>query len=86
MLHIQLNRPNKRNALNDEMFDELVAVAERARDNTEFAAIVVSGAGQSFCAGMDFSLHQTYAAESASGQRSFAESGQGNAPYKEKRI
>jgi enoyl-CoA hydratase/carnithine racemase len=28
VLHIELNRPDKRNALDDEMFDALVAAAE----------------------------------------------------------
>ena len=73
ILHIQLNRPDKRNALNDEMFDELVAAAEAGRDNPGLAAIVVSGAGRSFCAGLDFSAHKTFANEGAVGQRPFAD-------------
>jgi enoyl-CoA hydratase/carnithine racemase len=73
VLHIALNRPDKRNAVNEEMFNELVAVAEAARDNTALAAIVVSGAGQSFCAGLDFAVHQTFAGEGAAGQRPYAD-------------
>lgn len=73
VLHIQLNRPDKRNALNDQMFDELAAAAEEARDNPELSAIVVSGAGRSFCAGLDFTAHKAFAAEGATGQRPFAD-------------
>lgn len=73
VLHIQLNRPDKRNALNDEMFNELVETAEAARDNAELAVIVLSGAGRSFCAGLDFSEHQTFAGEGAEGERPFAD-------------
>jgi enoyl-CoA hydratase/carnithine racemase len=73
VLHIQLNRPDKRNALSDEMFDELVATAEAARDNTDLAAVVISGAGRSFCAGLDFTAHKAFAGEGAAGQRPFAD-------------
>lgn len=73
ILHIQLNRPDKRNALNDEMFDELAAAAEGARDNSELAAVVVSGAGRSFCAGLDFAAHKTFAGEGEAGRRPFAD-------------
>lgn len=73
VLHIALNRPDKRNAINDEMFDELVEAAEAARTNTDVAAIVVSGMGKSFCAGLDFAVHQTFAGEGAAGQRPYAD-------------
>lgn len=73
VLHIQLNRPDKRNALNDEMFHELAAAAEAARDDIELSAIVVSGSGRSFCAGLDFDVHRTFAAEGAAGQRPYAD-------------
>jgi enoyl-CoA hydratase/carnithine racemase len=73
VLHIELNRPDKRNALNDEMFDELLAAAEGARDNTALAAVLVSGTGQSFCAGLDFTVHKQLADEGADGKRPFAD-------------
>lgn len=38
VLHIALNRPDKRSAINDEMFDELVEAAEGARTNTDLGA------------------------------------------------
>lgn len=73
VVHIELNRPDKRNALNDEMFDELLAAAESARDNSALAAVVVSGAGQSFCAGLDFTVHKQLADEGADGKKPFAD-------------
>ncbi|MBJ7336775.1 enoyl-CoA hydratase-related protein [Mycolicibacterium sp.] len=73
VLHIRLNRPDKRNAVDDDMFNELVAAAEAARDNTELAAIVLSGAGRSFCAGLDFAVHQSFASEGGAGQRPYAD-------------
>ncbi|MGV0792164.1 enoyl-CoA hydratase-related protein [Mycolicibacterium sp. XJ1819] len=73
VLHIQLDRPDKRNALNDEMFDDLVAATEAARANDDLAAVVLSGRGRSFCAGLDLSLHRDFAGEGASGQRPFAD-------------
>lgn len=75
LLHITLNRPDKRNAVDEDMFNELVAVAEAARGNPDLAAIVISGAGKSFCAGLDFSVHQTFAGEGAAGQRPYADPG-----------
>jgi len=73
VLHIQLNRPEKRNALNDQMFDELSAVAEEARADTTLGAVVVSGAGRSFCAGLDFETHRAVADEGAAGERPYAD-------------
>ncbi|WP_375484243.1 enoyl-CoA hydratase/isomerase family protein [uncultured Mycobacterium sp.] len=73
VLHIQLNRPDKRNAINDEMFDELAATTEAAAGDAGLSAIVVSGAGRSFCAGLDFAVHRAFAAEGAAGQRPYAD-------------
>jgi enoyl-CoA hydratase/carnithine racemase len=66
-------------AFDEEMFDALVAAAEAARDNTALAAVVLSGNGQSFCAGLDFAVHQTFAGEGARGQRPYADPADPNA-------
>jgi enoyl-CoA hydratase/carnithine racemase len=50
VLHIQLNRPEKRNAIDDAMFEELGDAAEAARDDPDLTAVVLTGAGASFCA------------------------------------
>tara|TARA_R110002096_G_scaffold204341_3_gene389836 strand:- start:8128 stop:9018 length:891 start_codon:yes stop_codon:yes gene_type:complete len=52
---IRLNRPDKYNTLRPEMIDGLKSGLEAAnRDNT-VRVIVLEGAGDSFCAGFDFS-------------------------------
>ena len=51
--HVTLNRPDKRNALDIGMFDGLVAAAETLSREEDVRAVVLSGAGQAFCAGLD---------------------------------
>lgn len=50
---ITLNRPAKRNALNDELIDGLKALLRRAHDDHEIRVIVLTGAGSDFCSGAD---------------------------------
>lgn len=52
---ITLNRPDARNAINDDMRDELLAVLTDARTNPEIRALVLTGAGKGFCTGADLS-------------------------------
>jgi feruloyl-CoA hydratase/lyase len=50
---LYLNRPEKRNAMNPLLHEEMVrAVDELARDDRT-RALVLTGAGEAFCAGMD---------------------------------
>ena len=53
--HLILNRPEIRNALHDEMIRELASWADGARGDASLRAVVLSGAGASFCAGADLS-------------------------------
>jgi methylglutaconyl-CoA hydratase len=48
-----LNRPDVRNAFNDEMIAELAAWAAAARADSTLRVVVMSGAGATFCAGAD---------------------------------
>ncbi|HKE90288.1 MAG TPA: enoyl-CoA hydratase/isomerase family protein [Gemmatimonadales bacterium] len=48
-----LNRPEKRNAIDTAMIDELAALLERAELETAVRVVVLRGAGKDFCAGMD---------------------------------
>ncbi len=52
---ITLNRPDARNALNDEMREELLAVLTDARTNLDIRAVVLTGNGKGFCTGADLS-------------------------------
>ena len=48
-----LNRPEVRNAFNDALIDELAHWAARIAADADVRAVVVSGAGPTFCAGAD---------------------------------
>ena len=53
ILTATLNRPDKRNAIDTEMIDALVAALSRADLDASVRAVAVRGAGKDFCAGMD---------------------------------
>lgn len=55
ILTITLNRPEHMNAFTVEMANELIDAVNRASEDDEVRAIVVTGAGKAFCAGMDLS-------------------------------
>ena len=50
---ITLNRPEKLNALNPEMHAQLRAALERATDDAQIRAVLLTGAGRGFCTGQD---------------------------------
>ncbi|HYU78915.1 MAG TPA: enoyl-CoA hydratase-related protein [Vicinamibacterales bacterium] len=51
--YLTLNRPQVRNAFNDEVISELTAWAERARQDGSARVVVLAGEGTVFCAGAD---------------------------------
>src|SRR5215469_18841900 len=55
---VRLNRPEKRNALDPAMFSALVAAGERLKSQPGLRAVVLSGEGPDFCAGLDFGSFQ----------------------------
>jgi len=50
---LSLNRPDRLNALNTEMFHALMAALAEAEADRECRAILLTGAGRGFCAGQD---------------------------------
>ena len=52
---VRLNRPDRRNAVDDATYDGLLHAAARLRDDPAVRAIVLTGAGPVFCAGADTS-------------------------------
>jgi enoyl-CoA hydratase/carnithine racemase len=62
--HVRLNRPEKLNALDPDMFAALIEAGEHLAGLPSVRAVVLSGEGRGFCAGLDF--------------RSFAEAGGSN--------
>ena len=55
ILTITLNRPDKLNAFNATMQQELIDAFDRADADDDIRAIIVTGAGRGFCAGADLS-------------------------------
>jgi methylglutaconyl-CoA hydratase len=58
---IVLNRPEKRNALNDELIAQIKRGLEQAAGEASVKAIIISGAGKDFCSGADLSALQKIA-------------------------
>ena len=54
---ITLNRPAARNALTADMKDALLAAVGRAASDRTVRAVVLTGAGEAFCAGQDLREH-----------------------------
>lgn len=52
---LTLSRPEKKNAINRTMFDELLHVFREVNDSTTDRVLVVTGAGDAFCSGADLS-------------------------------
>ncbi|MED5372694.1 MAG: crotonase/enoyl-CoA hydratase family protein [Myxococcota bacterium] len=50
---VALNRPDKRNALDMEMFRALDSVSQSLADRKDVRAVILRGEGPSFCAGLD---------------------------------
>lgn len=55
---ITLNRPEKRNALNDALISDLKTALRQADKDESLRAIVIKGAGKDFCSGADLSALQ----------------------------
>ncbi len=68
---VRLNRPEKMNALDTAMFSELVEAGRTLADNPAVRAVVLSGEGRAFCAGLDF---KSFGAMAESGPRRERES------------
>jgi len=50
---LTLNRPEKRNAISDDMRTELIDALERVTADRKIRALVLTGSGKGFCAGGD---------------------------------
>jgi len=53
LLDVTLNRPDKLNAMDSVMFDELPLLADEAAADEAVRAVFIHGAGRAFCAGAD---------------------------------
>jgi len=52
---VTLNRPEKRNPINEEMLSEFEQIVMSLRDDASSRAVILMGTGNSFCAGADLS-------------------------------
>lgn len=74
---IKLNRPEKRNALNDELIGGLKSDLQKAAADESVRVVLMSGAGQDFCSGADLSalkkISEATIAENVADARSLME-------------
>jgi len=59
VLWVTLNRPEKLNAFNDQMGDELIAALKEGADSTEARCLVLTGEGRAFSVGEDLSMNRS---------------------------
>lgn len=64
---VRLNRPDKLNALDQAMFDALVETSAKLAADPSIRAVVLSGEGRGFCAGLDFMSFQSMVGEGTRG-------------------
>lgn len=50
---VTLNRPDKKNAMNPELHNEMIDVMTKLEDDDDTRVVILTGAGDSFCAGQD---------------------------------
>jgi methylglutaconyl-CoA hydratase len=50
---LELNRPEKRNALNDELVEALLSALTDAHEDDQIASVIIRGTGTDFCSGAD---------------------------------
>ncbi len=55
---LTLNRPERRNALTPEMQTELIAALDEAAVSSSTRVVILTGAGEGFCSGLDLSALQ----------------------------
>ncbi len=62
---VRLSRPDKMNALDQAMFDALVQTGQSLIEDRSLRAVVLSGEGRAFCAGLDMGRFQSMAPAAA---------------------
>lgn len=55
VMTVTLNRPDKLNAMNGEMLEEIIQAIDIADEDDAVRAVIFTGAGRAFCAGADLS-------------------------------
>src|SRR5215472_3020874 len=55
---VTLNRPERRNAFNEKMIEELLAALHDVAEDGAVRALILAGAGKAFCSGTDFQFRE----------------------------
>ncbi|HVI33319.1 crotonase/enoyl-CoA hydratase family protein [Phenylobacterium sp.] len=78
---VRLVRTDKMNALDNAMFEALVETGEALKTNKDIRAVVLSGEGRAFCAGLDMgNFAQMASGERKGGERTVDELTKGRTP------
>jgi enoyl-CoA hydratase/carnithine racemase len=64
---VRLNRPEKHNALDRESFTAIIEAGERLAEDASVRVVILTGAGESFCAGIDRSIFEDEDASALAG-------------------
>jgi enoyl-CoA hydratase/carnithine racemase len=75
---VRFNRPDKRNALDREQFAAIAEAGESLKSADGVRVVVLVGEGESFCAGLDFSMFSGMAGGQGTGDGTGAQGGRGN--------
>src|SRR5438067_28625 len=71
---VRMNRPEKMNALDAAMFEGLIETGKALAADRSVRAVVLSGTGRAFCAGLDFASFMSLASGGSERRaRSFAD-------------
>ncbi len=77
--HVRLNRPEKMNALDPDMFQAIIEAGKELMETPAVRAVVLSGEGRSFCAGLDMASMANGGNVSGGNAKSLTERTYGNA-------
>jgi enoyl-CoA hydratase/carnithine racemase len=80
---VTLNRPEKKNAVDFDMFDGIRAAARRLADEPSVRAVVLHGEGTDFCAGVDISVFAGEGIGASTGDRMAAQTPTGANYYQD---
>jgi methylglutaconyl-CoA hydratase len=70
---LTLNRPARRNALTHAMRQELIAALRTAADDASCRVVVLLGAGEAFCAGLDLKELAAHGSDTSAGHNADAQ-------------
>ena len=75
--HVRLNRADKMNALDEAMFAGIIEAGESLKTNKDVRAVVLSGEGRAFCAGLDMGNFSNMANGNSDGSAESSDDGLG---------